>query len=955
MVFIIMKHCQIAFLSLVFVLAFGCGRDEILITDQPFSSELTDPELSWSASSCEVTIGSVANEFPTLSNIRTVSVTYTSSDTGVATIAEDGNITLVSSGVTSIRASSAATGKYSASSASYALIVHKGEGISWSTGSCTVTFGDESTYSFPTLNNPGGQAVTYSSSNEGVATISPSGVVGIIAEGETSITATSAANDAFESASVSYTLTVEGHLEKAGISWSADSYTATLASDDNEFPVLSNPNNLGVTYSSSNNTVATVNGDGVVTLVAAGTVSIIATTEANETYAAGSASYTLKVVKHDVALSWSASSCSQILEEEDLSLYPVLTVAPEAISAEVGYESSNQLVATISSEGVVTLVGTGTTTISAVFEGNDSYKASSAAYTLSVKTNTDDGAGTWNYPSTGDSGSEDDIVNTTFTRMVTVTYSSDGAVVSGYSASPSISVSLSGNGVTITNTGEENVVYKLTGTASDGYFKLYSAKKMALLLDGVSITNSAGAPVNIQSGKRCFVMVEGTNTFADGSSAAYSSGEEDMKAVFFSEGQLCFSGSGTLRVTANNKQGCSGIASDDYVRFMQSPTVVVSAGSSAGHGVRANDYVRLSAGSLTISASAATKKGISSDDFVLVEGGTADITVSGGVAYDSADAEYKGSAGIKADNYFGMTGGTVTINNSGAGGKGISAGSYNFDSTGHTLSDSYISGGSLTIHCTGNESNDVSAKGIKIGWATKSGTGEHATVTGYAGNLKISGGDTRVTAAGGEGIEVKGTLTISNGYVYGYSGYDDGINCVNDMTITGGYVCAWTAGTQTGADGFDANGNLYVKGGLVYGICQHGTPDVAFDANTEGGKKLYVEGGTLIAVGGLESRAQITGTAYRAKSWSKNTWYGLWNSSSNAVVAFKTPSAGNSLVVYSGGSSVTLKSGISYSGTSIFEGYAYIPGSISSGSAVSLDTYSSSSGGGPGGGGWPGH
>ena len=950
-----MKLRQIFFLSLAFVLAFGCGRDEILITDQPFSSELTDPELSWSASSCEVIIGSVTNEFPTLANLRNVSVTYTSSDTGVATIDETGNITLISAGVTSIMASSAATGKYSASSASYALIVRKGEGISWSAGSCTVTFGDESTYSFPTLNNPGGQTVEYSSSNESVATVSQIGVVSILAEGETSITATSAANDAFESASVSYTLTVEGYLEKAGIAWSAESYTATLASDENEFPTLSNPHNLSVTYSSSNEDVATVNGDGAVTLVAAGTVSIIATTEADDTYAAGSASYTLKVVKHNVTLEWSAASCSQVLEEEDISAYPALTVDPEAVSANVRFETSNPDVATISDDGVVTLVATGSATVSALFEGDEYYKAASAGYTLVVKTNTDDGAGTWNYPSTGDSASEDDIVNTTFTRMVTVTYSSSGATVSGYKASADLTVSVSGNGVTITNAGDENIVYKLSGTASDGFFKLYSAKKMALLLDGVSITNPAGAAVNIQSGKRCFVMVEGTNTFADGSSAAYSSGEEDMKAVFFSEGQLCFSGSGTLKITANNKQGKSAITSDDYVRLMQSPTVNVTAGSSAGHGVRGNEYVRVSNGTLTISASAAMKKGISSDDFVLIEGGTTDITVSGGVAYDSEAAEYKGSAGIKADNYFGMTGGTVTIKNTGNGGKGISAGNYDFDSSKHTLSDSYISGGTLSVTCSGSETNDVSAKGIKIGWATKSGTGEHSTVTGYAGNLIISGGDVNVKASGGEGIEAKGTLTISGGHIFGYSSYDDGINCVNDITITGGYVCAWTAGSRTGADGFDSNGNLYVKGGIAYGICEHGTPDVGFDANTEGGKKLFVEGGTLIAVGGLEGGAQITGTAYRAGSLSKNTWYGLWDSTSNAVVAFKTPSKGNSLIVYNNGGSVTLKSGVAYSGTAIFDSNAYIPGTISGGNSVTVSAYSSGGGGGGGGGNWPPH
>ena len=346
MVRILMKPRLILYsllLSSAVIAVGSCSADEILVTDEPISELLVDPALSWSASSCEATIGSAGNEFPTLANIRNVDVTYTSSAPGVATVGEDGSITLVAAGTTSIMASSAATNKYSASSASYALTVHKGEGISWSESACTVTFGDESTYIFPVLSNPGGQSVAYSSSNESVATVTAAGAVNILAEGETSITATSVENEAYESASVSFTLTVEGHLEKAGISWSADNCTATLASEENVFPTLDNPHSLAITYSSSNEDVATINGDGAVTLVAAGTVSIIATTEPDDTYAAGSASYTLKVVKHNVTLEWSAASCLQVLEEEDVNAYPALTVDPEAVSASVRYESSNPI------------------------------------------------------------------------------------------------------------------------------------------------------------------------------------------------------------------------------------------------------------------------------------------------------------------------------------------------------------------------------------------------------------------------------------------------------------------------------------------------------------------------------------------------------------------------------------------------------------------------------------
>ena len=105
-------------------------------------------------------------------------------------------------------------------------------------------------------------------------------------------------------------------------------------------------------------------------------------------------------------------------------------------------------------------------------------------------------------------------------------------------------------------------------TDGNGSFTLSSSKKQAVWLSGVSITSRTGAAINNQSGKRTFVFVEGSNTLSDSSSAAYSTtGDTDMKGVFFSEGQLLFSGNGTLTVNADNAKSKSGIVSDDYVRF----------------------------------------------------------------------------------------------------------------------------------------------------------------------------------------------------------------------------------------------------------------------------------------------------------------------------------------------------------------------------------------------------
>ncbi len=80
-----------------------------------------------------------------------------------------------------------------------------------------------------------------------------------------------------------------------GFSFSATSAEVTLG-EEFTAPTFSNPNNVEVTFASSDESVATINTQGVVTIVAAGTTTISATSEETDTYRAGSASYTLTVI-----------------------------------------------------------------------------------------------------------------------------------------------------------------------------------------------------------------------------------------------------------------------------------------------------------------------------------------------------------------------------------------------------------------------------------------------------------------------------------------------------------------------------------------------------------------------------------------------------------------------------------------------------------------------------------
>ena len=639
----------------------------------------------------------------------------------------------------------------------------------------------------------------------------------------------------------------------------------------------------------------------------------------------------------DPALSWTADSFEATIGSQNV--FPTLT---NSYKVSVSYTSSKPEVATVSSGGAITLVAAGSTLITASSAADETYSASTASYLLTVVSTSGGDAydGSLTFASTGDPTSDDDISTTTFKGKITIRYSQSGdASVTGDNYGY---VSVDGNKVTVNNTGGEVLVYELTGATSNGFFKVYGAKKQAIVLNGVSLTNPDGAAINNQNKKRTFIAVYGNNTLSDGASAAYTKeNDEDHKAVLFSEAQLIFSGSGMLTVNALNTQGKAGISSDDYIRLMQSPTIKVNAGSSAGNGLKGKDYVQLTNGSLVVSIAAAMAKGISTDDYVLVEGGTHMVTSTGGVAYDDEDAEYTGTSCVKADNYFAMTGGSLTLKNTGDGGKGIRAGSYDFDETNHTLSDSYITGGDLSVTVSGREVNDVSAKGIKIGWVTKNGSGEWAKVTGYAGKLTISGGTVTVNSTYGEGLEVKGDLTFDGGETYVSSLSEDAINSQGELTVNNGFVYAFSSGN----DAMDSNGNTKLNGGYVMAICTKGTPEVAIDANTEEGKKIYINSGaTVVAYGGLESGYSASQSVY-SMSGTAGAWNALYNGKS-FIAAFKAPSNISTFIVTAPSLTSGYK-GVSVSGDSKCGGIWATTG-ISGGSSVTLSNYTG--GGGPGGG-----
>ncbi len=538
---------------------------------------------------------------------------------------------------------------------------------------------------------------------------------------------------------------------------------------------------------------------------------------------------------------------------------------------------------------------------------------------------TDDNAGS----SIATDDKDDYISNTTFARTVSVVYSESGAQVSG---ADGLTVDVSGNDVTITNNGSEVIMYELSGSASDGFFKLYSSKKQGLTLNGLNLTNPAGAAINNQSHKRTFVVLKGESKLADGSSYTDAVDTEDMKAAFFSEAQLIFSGDGSLSVTATGK---AGITSDDYVRFIDDATTV-KVSSTAGHGIRGKDAIIVSAGNIDVNVSATGKKGFSTDTLIYFGGGVTNITstASAGIV----DDELTGAAGIKADYRFEMDGGKVTVNCSGTGAKGISGDNV-----------AYFNGGELYVTVTGSNYGSSSSGGGMPGMGGPGG--------GFGGNSSSSSDDDTSKAAKGikfdgnayfnegcyvvvnatnhEAIEAKGKLEISGGTVYAYSRSDDAINAGGDLTINGGYVY----GRSAGNDGIDANGNMYINGGLVYASSAT-SPEVGLDANTEGGYKLYIKGGTVIAFGGIE-RGSVISVPYVTTNYTKSSAYALCDGN-DALFCFYAPESGGSgMYIFSDQlkkkGEYTLLKGPSFSGgTKLFAGQLVEGAGVSGGTATKL-------------------
>jgi len=506
---------------------------------------------------------------------------------------------------------------------------------------------------------------------------------------------------------------------------------------------------------------------------------------------------------------------------------------------------------------------------------------------------------------------------------VLITYSGTSATITNPLQNSGITASVDNGNVVINSTvTDKEINYILSGTTTNGSFKIYSEYKFNLVLNGISITNSSGPAINIQSSKKTTLvaMAGTTNNFTDGT--IYSTSSEDQKGTIFSEGQIVFSGDGIINVSGNNKHA---VCSDDYVSINSGSLTVLKA---VKDGIHANDYFSISGGVVRI---AATDDGVQCEEgYVEILGGTVDITTSGSAYYDSSNSDIASSAGINCFGDMVVSLGKVTIASSGKGGKGVTV-------DGSML----ISGGEINITTTGSlfrYSNSLTseAKAIKCDKAFTMDGGS-LNISSMDDGIKseisvtINAGTVNITKSG-EGMEAP-AITFKNGNVSIVSSDD----CVNGTKGNGGEfndgsIVTFAGGvvymSTTGGDAIDSNGNVVMTGGTVIAQGPQSAPEVAIDVNGS----FNISGGLLIG-SGPNAGNMIEGPSTSSSQYSvliktnftAGTLFTIQNAAGTKLVTY-APVRNASYFVFSSpslvsGSSYKVITGGSCTGATITGGY----------------------------------
>ena len=293
-------------------------------------------------------------------NATNKNVTWSSSAPNVATVANDGTVTAVTSGQATITVTTQDGNKTAACVVTVTAQTVSVTGVSLDKSTLTMDVGNKQTLTAtiqPT--NATNKTVNWTSSNNAVATVNNNGEVSALASGTVNIIATT--QDGGKTATC--TITVNPAVTPV-TSVSLNKSTLSLIALNSEKLIATvlptTATNKNVTWVSNNTYVATVANDGTVTAWAAGTANITVTTVDG----AKMATCVVTVTAANVAVTGvSLNKTALTLNTGNTETLTATIMPANATNTNVTWTSSNSNVAMVNSSGFVTAVASGSSTI----------------------------------------------------------------------------------------------------------------------------------------------------------------------------------------------------------------------------------------------------------------------------------------------------------------------------------------------------------------------------------------------------------------------------------------------------------------------------------------------------------------------------------------------------------------------------------------------------------------